>query len=75
MDLVHGWIKTHEPEAPRQSVETFATALHRPVDLRFSPDGGLYVLIRDAWVIDGEYRPRTGSLLKIVHDPAESHEP
>ena len=29
------------------------------------PDGSLYVLQRDAWVIDGNFRPGTGSLLKI----------
>ena len=49
----------------RQQVETFAAGLTRPVDLAFSPDGALYVLLRDAWVVDGNFRPGTGSLLRI----------
>jgi putative heme-binding domain-containing protein len=64
MDFVHGWIKTLDPDRPAQAT-TFATGLRRPVDLRFGPDGTLYVLVRDAWVIDREFRPGTGSLLAI----------
>jgi putative heme-binding domain-containing protein len=63
-DFVKGWINVLDPEHP-QKVETFATGLARPVDLRFAPDGSLYVLQRDAWVIDDNFRPGTGSLLKI----------
>jgi putative heme-binding domain-containing protein len=64
MDFVHGWIKTLDPDRAAEAA-TFATGLRRPVDLRFGPDGTLYVLVRDAWVIDGEFRPGTGSLLAI----------
>jgi putative heme-binding domain-containing protein len=64
MDFVHGWIKTLAPDRPAQAT-TFAAGLRRPVDLRFGPDGTLYVLVRDAWVIDREFRPGTGSLLAI----------
>jgi putative heme-binding domain-containing protein len=70
MDFVRGWIKTLDPDNPAKPPATFATGLARPVDLRFSPDGSLYVLVRDAWVIDNEYRRGTGSLLKIVSDSA-----
>jgi glucose/arabinose dehydrogenase len=63
-DFVKGWINVLDPKHP-EKVETFATGLARPVDLRFSADGSLYVLQRDAWVIDGNFRPATGSLLKI----------
>ena len=63
-DFVKGWIKVLEPAHPEQ-VETFATGLARPVDLKFAPDGSLYVLERNAWVIDAEFRGSTGSLLKI----------
>ena len=63
-DFVKGWINVLDPEHP-QTVETFATGLARPVDLRFAADGSLYVLQRDAWVIDGNFRPGTGSLLKV----------
>jgi len=45
----------------------FATGLTRPVDLAFAPGGGLYVLLRDAWVIDDKFRPHTGSLHLIQY--------
>jgi putative heme-binding domain-containing protein len=64
MDFIKGWIKILDPDHPDR-VETFATNLARPVDLRFAHDGSLYVLVRDAWVRDGNFRPQTGSLLKI----------
>jgi putative heme-binding domain-containing protein len=64
MDFVQGWIKVLDPDHPAE-VSTFATGLNRPVDLAFAPDGSLYVLLRDAWVIDDKFRPYTGSLLKI----------
>ena len=65
MDFVRGWIKVLDPDHPRE-VSTFATGLRRPVDLTFAPGGGLYVLVRDAWVIDDKFRPHTGSLIKIT---------
>ena len=63
-DFVKGWINVLDPENP-EKIATFATGLARPVDLQFAPDGSLYVLERDAWVIDNNFRPGTGSLLKI----------
>ena len=69
MDFVRGWIKVLDPDHP-DKVETFAAGLTRPVDLAFGPDGALYVLLRDAWVIDGNFRPGTGSLLRIRAEPA-----
>jgi len=65
MDFVHGWVRTLDPGNPGAGPAPFAAGFRRPVDLRFAPDGGLYVLVRDAWVIDREFRPGTGSLLKI----------
>jgi putative heme-binding domain-containing protein len=67
MDFVRGWIKVMDPDHPEQ-VETFATGLARPVDLKFTPDGSLDVLLRDAWVVDGNFRPATGSLVRIRPD-------
>jgi putative heme-binding domain-containing protein len=64
LDFVGGWIKFLDPDKPARA-RTFATGLRRPTDLRFAPDGSLYVLVRNAWVIDREFRPGTGSLLKI----------
>jgi putative heme-binding domain-containing protein len=65
-DFVKGWIKTIDPDHPDR-IETFATGFTRPVDLKFGPDGCLYVLVRDAWVKDRTFRPATGSLQKIVY--------
>ncbi|MBS0211525.1 MAG: PQQ-dependent sugar dehydrogenase [Planctomycetes bacterium] len=64
-DFVHGWIKTLDPARPER-VSTFASGLRRPVDFRFGDDGALYVLLRNAWVIDGKFVAGTGSLLKIT---------
>lgn len=63
-DFVHGWIKVLDPTDLKQADE-FASGLRRPVDLRFDADGSLYVLIRNAWVIDGKFEGDTGSLLRI----------
>jgi putative heme-binding domain-containing protein len=71
MDFVHGWIKVLDPDRPARA-EGFASGLNRPCDLAFAPDGSLYVLLRDAWVIDGKFRPHTGSLLKIAYTMRDS---
>jgi putative heme-binding domain-containing protein len=66
MDFVRGWIKALDPEDPKD-FRNFATGLTRPVDLKFAPDGSLLILIRDAWVRDGNFKPGTGSVVKIRH--------
>jgi len=63
-DFVHGWIKVLDRSDPTNA-ETFASGLRRPVDLRFGRDGSLYVLLRNAWVIDDKFEGGTGSLLRI----------
>ena len=63
-DFVHGWIKTIDPDSPTES-QKFAEGLRRPVDIRFSPDGSLYVLLRNAWVVDGKFEGGTGALMRI----------
>jgi putative heme-binding domain-containing protein len=65
-DFVHGWIKLLDPDQPERA-ETFVTGLNRPVDIRFAPDDSLYILLRNAWVIDDKFQPRTGSLLRIQY--------
>jgi putative heme-binding domain-containing protein len=65
-DFVHGWIKTLDPDRPQQ-VESFASGLSRPCDLRFRPDGRLLVLLRNAWVIDDKFQPGTGALIEIQY--------
>ena len=71
MDFIKGWIKTLDPERPGR-VALFASGLQRPVDLKFAPDGSLLVLIRDAWVCDGNFRPGTGSVLRIRAVPSHA---
>jgi putative heme-binding domain-containing protein len=66
-DFNHGWIKTLDPDHPTVA-QPFATGLHRPVDLHFAADGCLYVLVRDAWVIDHLFKGSTGALLRIRHN-------
>jgi putative heme-binding domain-containing protein len=66
-DFNHGWIKTIDPAKPALA-RSFATGLRRPVDLRFAPDGSLYVLLRDAWVMDQLFKGGTGALLRIRYD-------
>jgi hypothetical protein len=73
MDLVQNWIKVLDPDAPGE-VRPFATGLTRPVDLAFAPDGSLFVLLRDAWVIDAKFQPHTGSLLRISYAPSPAAE-
>lgn len=63
-DFIHGWIKTLDPDHPDR-VETFLGGVRNPVDLRFARDGSLYVLLRNAWVLDGKFQARTGTLLRI----------
>ncbi len=63
-DFVHGWIKALDPNEMKRADE-FAAGLRRPVDLRFTRDGSLYVLLRNAWVIDDKFEGDTGSLLRI----------
>lgn len=63
-DFVQGWIKALDPDHPKD-IKTFGRGFRRPVDLRFAPDGSLYLLLRNAWVIDDKFEPSTGSLLRI----------
>lgn len=63
-DFVHGWIKSLDPAHP-QKAQLFSSGLRRPVDLRFAADGSLYVLLRNAWVIDEKFEGGTGSLLRF----------
>jgi putative heme-binding domain-containing protein len=67
MDFVQGWIRSLDPHSTLRPIpsEVFATGLARPVDLTFGPDGSLYVLLRDAWVKDAQFKPGTGSLARI----------
>ena len=63
-DFVHGWIKTLDLDAP-EAASDFAFGLRRIVDLRFGSEGSLYVLLRNAWVVDDKFESGTGSLVRI----------
>lgn len=68
-DFQHGWINVIDPSHPKDAIK-FASGIRQPVDMRFSPDGSLYVLLRNAWVIDDKFGGGTGSVIKIT--PGES---
>jgi putative heme-binding domain-containing protein len=69
MDFVRGWIRVLDPDDPAEA-KIFATGFHRPVDLAFAPGGSLYVLVRDAWVIDDKFHPHTGALYEVRYEGA-----
>ncbi|MGB7345522.1 MAG: PQQ-dependent sugar dehydrogenase, partial [Pirellulaceae bacterium] len=63
-DYQHGWIKTIDPADAQQATQ-FVSGVRQPVDLRFASDGSLYVLLRNAWVIDGKFQNNTGSVVRV----------
>ena len=65
-DFVHGWIKTIDALSPLGAAE-FAQGFRRPVDIRFANDGSLYVLLRNAWVVDDKFEGGTGALMRISY--------
>lgn len=71
-DFVHGWIHRLDPKTAHatqaNSAVPFATGFRRPVDMRFGIDGKLYVLLRNAWVIDNKFQTGTSSLLSIEYE-------
>lgn len=70
-DFVQGWIRVLDPENPQQ-FQTFAEGLRRPVDMRFGPDGRLYILVRNAWVLDRLIPQGTGSLIAVHYSGGTS---
>ena len=66
-DFNHGWIKWLDPDQPTASHE-FLLGIRRPVDLRFGPDGDLYVLLRNAWIVDDKFVGGTSSLVRISYE-------
>jgi glucose/arabinose dehydrogenase len=71
-DFVHGWIHSIDPNTAHAThanePKSFASGFRRPVDMRFGKDGTLYVLLRNAWVIDNKFETGTSSLLAIRRD-------
>ncbi len=67
-DFVHGWIRILNLDNPTE-FSTFGQQLRRPVDLRSTQDGTLYILMRNAWVLDGRTQSGTGSLIAVKYKP------
>ena len=73
-DFVQGWIHAIDPSeigpgpGADENLEAteVASGMRRPCDLRFAADGSLYVLLRNAWVIDGQFVSDTGSVVKLT---------
>lgn len=63
-DFVQGWVRYIDPKQPEQAHE-FLSGIRRPVDIRFANDGSLYVLLRNAWVVDDKFTGGTSSLLRV----------
>ena len=63
-DFNQGWVKFIDPADPSKSND-FISGIRRPVDLRFAPNGDLYLLLRNAWVVDKNFKGGTGTLLRI----------
>jgi uncharacterized repeat protein (TIGR03806 family) len=72
-DFKAGWIKTLDPDRPKD-VKEFLTGLGNlsVVDLKVAADGSLYYLRRLAWVRDHEFKAHTGVLYKIRYHGAEA---
>jgi glucose/arabinose dehydrogenase len=64
-DYMRGFIQTLDPDNLAEKPRDFATGLGKITDLAFGPDGALYVLDRNAWVIDKDFKPNTGTLYRI----------
>ncbi len=63
-DFINNWVRVIDPDHPTD-VRPFAAGLTGPVDVQVGPDGGLYILNRNAWVKDDHFKPNTGSLHRI----------
>jgi uncharacterized repeat protein (TIGR03806 family) len=66
-DFKAGWIKvldSDHPAQPRDFASGFVSN-KGVVDLKVAADGSLYYLNRAAWVKDRDFRPNTGSLVKV----------
>jgi uncharacterized repeat protein (TIGR03806 family) len=72
-DFKQGWIKTLDPEHPKD-VRDFLTGLGNlsVVDLKIASDGSLFYLRRLAWVRDKDFKADTGVLYKIRYTGAEA---
>ena len=73
-DFMKGWIHVLDPEHPERVVD-FATNVPRASDMRFAPDGGFYVLCRDAWVRDDQFQAGSGRLFRVRYRPGSTAPP
>jgi glucose/arabinose dehydrogenase len=64
-DYMRGFIQTLDPDDLSQKPKDFAIGLGKITDIAFARNGSLYVLDRNAWVIDKQFKPQTGTLYRI----------
>jgi glucose/arabinose dehydrogenase len=65
-DYMRGFIKTLDPEHLEAGASDFAENMGKVTNIAFGVDGSLYVLDRNAWVIDKDWKPGTGRLYRIT---------
>ena len=63
-DFTTRWIRTLNPANPEKAAP-FAQRVAGIVDLAVTPDGALLVLVRNTYVHDDKYQPKSGALLRI----------
>lgn len=63
-DFNQGWVKYIDLKDPGKSND-FLRGIRRPVDIRFAPDGSLFILLRNAWVVDDKFEGGTGALIRV----------
>jgi uncharacterized repeat protein (TIGR03806 family) len=66
LDFMDHWIHVLDTDNP-STAAVFATGLAGPVAIVTAPDGSLYYLNRQEWVKDERFRPRTGSVHRIIY--------
>ena len=71
-DFNQGWVRFIDPNDAKVA-NNFISGIRRPVDLRFAPNGDLYILLRNAWVVDKNFKGGTSALLKVSRELSLIH--
>ena len=66
MDFMAGWLALLKEESkPRPTFEVIARELAKPVAAAVALDGSLYVLERNTWLVDKDFKPKQGRLIRF----------